>query len=115
MSLSKDYSNVIHRNNYTFYYKKEVLIIGKRAIYLINFIKENKLEDVRFPRGYDDSICISFEVELDENRNIDYEFYHQTDEPSRIRLFVYSGDDFGEDLEVKDITQEEALKLRGLA
>lgn len=85
--------------------------MSKRAIDLINFIKENKLEDVEFPRGYDDNICISFEVKLDENRNIDYEFYHQTDEPSRIRLFVYSGDD----LESTDITQEEALKLRGLA
>lgn len=84
---------------------------SKKAIDLINFIKENKLEDVRFPKGYDDNICISFEVELDENRDIDYEFYHQTDEPSRIRLFVHSGDD----LESTDITQEEALKLRGLA
>ena len=87
--------------------------MSKRAIDLINFIKENKLEDVEFPRGYDDNICISFEVELDEdgNRTIDYEFYHQTDEPSRIRLFVHSEDD----LESTDITQEEALKLRGLA
>lgn len=85
--------------------------MSKRAIDLINFIKENKLEDVRFPIGYDDNICISFEVGLDENRNIDYEFYHKTDEPSRIRLFVHSEDD----LESTDITQEEALKLRGLA
>lgn len=85
--------------------------MSKKALDLINFIKENKLEDVRFPKGYDDNICISFEIELDKNRNIDYEFYHQTDEPSRIRLFIYSGDD----LESTDITQEEALKLRGLA
>lgn len=85
--------------------------MSKRALDLINFIKENKLENENFPKGYDDNICISFEVELDENRNIDYEFYHRTDEPSRIRLFTY----IGEDLEARDITQEEALRLRGLA
>lgn len=85
--------------------------MSKKALDLINFIKENKLENVSFPKGYDDNICISFEVELGGNRNIDYEFYHKTDEPSRIRLFTYNG----EDLEDRNITQKEALELRGLA
>lgn len=85
--------------------------MSKKALDLINFILENKLENVDFPKGYDDNICISFEVELDGNRNIDYEFYHKTDKPSRIRLFTYNG----EDLETRNITQKEAFELRGLA
>lgn len=84
-----------------------------KAIDFIRFIKENILEEVEFAGGYDDNLCLTFTVVLNDNQTIDYEFY-QKDGSSRIRLFtVLDNDDC--DLETKVLTTNEALKLRGLA
>ncbi len=84
-----------------------------KAINFINFINENILEEVEFAGGYDDNLCLTFSVVLNDNQTIDYEFY-QKDGTSRIRLFTYIDNDDC-DLETKVLTTEEALKLRGLA
>ncbi len=84
-----------------------------KAINFINFIKENKLEEVEFAGGYDDNLCLTFSVTLDEEHSIDYEFY-QKNGTVRIRLFTYIDNDDC-DLETEEITSKKALELRGLA
>ena len=84
-----------------------------KAIDFINFIKVNKLEDVAFATGYDDNLCLTFQIKLDDDRTIDYEFAHTGKQETRIRLFTYKEIDDC-DLETKELTSEEALKLRGL-
>lgn len=85
-----------------------------KAIELINFIKANKLEEVEFATGYDDNYCLSFEIELDDDHTISYEFSHKGRQETRIRLFTYYHDDDC-NMDVEDITSEKALKLRGIA
>lgn len=85
-----------------------------KAIDLINFIKVNKLEEVPFADGYDDNYCLSFEIDIDDDHTISYEFAHKGKQETRIRLFtLYHDDDCNMDEEV--ISSEKALELRGLA
>lgn len=84
-----------------------------KAIDFINFIKENKLEEVEFAGGYDDNLCLTFSITLDEEHSIDYEFY-QKNGTVIIRLFTYIDNDDC-DLETTRLTPERALELRGLA
>lgn len=85
-----------------------------KAIDLINFIKENKLEDVEFADGYDDNYCLSFDVEVDDRHTISYEFSHKGEQETRIRLFtdIYNEDNELIDQEVQEISSKVALELR---
>ena len=83
-----------------------------KAKEFIDFIEKNKLEDVPFATGYDDSYGLTFEIQLEnEDHQIMYSFAQNSLGKTFIQEVFYEGEDAFD----RDITTEEALKLRGLA
>ena len=77
----------------------------------IDFIKKNKLEDVEFATGYDDSYGLSFDIQLEnEDHQVMYQFAQNKKGETYIKEVFF----VEEDLFDREITTEEALKLRGL-
>lgn len=85
-----------------------------KAKEFIDFIEKNKLEDVAFATGYDDNDGLTFEIWLEnESHQIMYSFAQNKKAETFIHELFFDFD--AEDMSSREITTEEALKLRGLA
>lgn len=92
--------------------------MAKKAKEFIDFIKKNKLEDVEFSTGYDNNEGLTFEIYLGEGHEIMYTFSTIESIKTWIEeiFYVETGNFLGDvEPHSKEITTEEALKLRGLA
>lgn len=84
------------------------------GIGLVNFIQNNKLEEIEVQTEWVD--CLVFSVFLDEEHLKEIEYSWNFKEDDTVRYIEWDSDEENLDaIEDKYITFEEALKLRGLA